>query len=223
MAAVRVPPSAWITSQSRITVRSPRAFMSTTERRLRPIRRWISWVRPPILPRSLSRGVRVTVERGSMAYSAVTQPRPELRSQPGTPCSMVALVRTRVLPSETSTEPSAVWTKPGVRESGRSWPGVRPPGRKKGSAPGAWPETWTEVWLGACIGRLYGRGSWWGVVSRFRAGPRTGILRFGGPKQEGLANRLNLNRLGGRDATVLSHIGTISSQSVWSGCPDFGQ
>jgi len=39
MAAVRVPPSAWITSQSRITVRSPRAFMSTTERRLRPIRR----------------------------------------------------------------------------------------------------------------------------------------------------------------------------------------
>jgi hypothetical protein len=62
-----------------------------------------------------------------------------------------------------------------------------------------------------------------GVVSRFRAGPRTGILRFGGPKQEGLANRLNLNRLGGRDATVLSHIGTISSQSVWSGCPDFGQ
>ena len=108
IAAVRVPPSAWITSQSRITVRSPRACMSTTERRLRPMSRCISWVRPPILPRSLSRGVRVTVERGSMAYSAVTQPRPELRSQPGTPCSMVALVSTRVLPSETSTEPSAV-------------------------------------------------------------------------------------------------------------------
>jgi hypothetical protein len=43
-----------------------------------------------------------------MEYSAVTQPRPELRSQPGTPCSMVALVSTRVLPQETSTEPSAV-------------------------------------------------------------------------------------------------------------------
>ena len=50
----------------------------------------------------------MVVERGSMAYSAVTHPRPELRSQPGTPCSMVALVSTRVLPSATSTEPSAV-------------------------------------------------------------------------------------------------------------------
>ena len=39
MAAVRVPPSAWRTSQSRMMVRSPRAFMSTTERRLRPMRR----------------------------------------------------------------------------------------------------------------------------------------------------------------------------------------
>ena len=131
MAAVRVPPSAWMTSQSRMTVRSPRAFMSTTERRLRPMRRWISWVRPPILPFSLSRGVRVRVERGSMEYSAVTQPRPELRSQAGTPGSMVALQRTRVFPRETRTEPSAVWTKPGARASGRSWSGVRPPGRKK--------------------------------------------------------------------------------------------
>ena len=32
MEAVRVPPSAWITSQSRITVRSPRAAVSTTAR-----------------------------------------------------------------------------------------------------------------------------------------------------------------------------------------------
>src|ERR1035437_9799538 len=76
-----------------------------------------------------------------MECSAVTQPRPELRSQPGTPCSMVALVRTRVFPNETSTEPSAVWTKPGVSESARSWAGVLPPGRKNG----------TE----ACIGELY--------------------------------------------------------------------
>ena len=43
MAAVRVPPSACRTSQSRMMVRSPRAFMSTTARRLRPMRRWISW------------------------------------------------------------------------------------------------------------------------------------------------------------------------------------
>src|ERR1035437_4178009 len=79
-----------------------------------------------------------------MEYSAVTQPRPALRSQPGTPCSTVAQVSTRVLPSETSTEPSAVWTKPGVRTSGRSWTGVLPPGRKK------------EEDSGPCIEGLYG-------------------------------------------------------------------
>jgi hypothetical protein len=44
------------------------------------------------------------------AYSAVTQPRPELRSQPGTPCSMVALQRTRVLPASMRTEPSGMAT-----------------------------------------------------------------------------------------------------------------
>jgi hypothetical protein len=45
-----------------------------------------------------------------MPYSAVTQPRPELRIQPGTPVSMVALQRTRVLPVSMRTEPSAVAT-----------------------------------------------------------------------------------------------------------------
>src|SRR5580698_9879496 len=70
-----------------------------------------------------------------MEYSAVTQPRPVLRSQPGTPCSMVALVSTRVLPKETRTEPSAVWTNPGVRVRGRSCAGVRPPGRKNSERP----------------------------------------------------------------------------------------
>src|SRR6185437_15140048 len=83
-------------------------------------------------PRSLSRGVRVMVERGSIEYSPVTQPRPEFRSQPGTPCSTVAQTRTRVLPRETSTEPSAVWTNPVERERGRSWDSDRPPGRKNG-------------------------------------------------------------------------------------------
>ena len=52
IAAVRVPPSAWRTSQSTMTVRGPSALRSTTERRERPIRRWISWVRPPTLARS---------------------------------------------------------------------------------------------------------------------------------------------------------------------------
>ena len=47
MAAVRVPPSAWITSQSSWIVRSPSAGRSTTARSARPISRWISCVRPP--------------------------------------------------------------------------------------------------------------------------------------------------------------------------------
>ena len=62
--AVRVPPSAWMTSQSTVICRSPSAWRSTTERRLRPISRWISTVRPPCLParrlapRALERGAR---------------------------------------------------------------------------------------------------------------------------------------------------------------------
>jgi len=39
IAAVRVPPSACSTSQSMVTVRSPRPFKSTTARNARPIRR----------------------------------------------------------------------------------------------------------------------------------------------------------------------------------------
>ena len=55
MLAVRVPPSAWITSQSIWMVRSPSAARLITARRLRPIRRWISCVRPDCLPRAASR------------------------------------------------------------------------------------------------------------------------------------------------------------------------
>src|ERR1700739_5019670 len=55
MEAVRVPPSAWMTSQSMVIWRSPSALRSTTERRLRPIRRWISTVRPFCLPADASR------------------------------------------------------------------------------------------------------------------------------------------------------------------------
>ena len=40
--AERVPPSAWITSQSMVIVFSPSAARFTTERMERPIRRWIS-------------------------------------------------------------------------------------------------------------------------------------------------------------------------------------
>ena len=76
MEALRVPPSAWITSQSTQSVRSPSAFMSTTARSERPMRRWISWVRPEAPPRDTSRCERVLVARGSMPYSEVTQPSP---------------------------------------------------------------------------------------------------------------------------------------------------
>ena len=102
--AVRVPPSASSTSQSRMIVRSPNAVRSVTARRLRPISRWISWARPPVWA---LRVVRSAVARGSMPYSAVTQPRPCPRSQFGARSSTVAVHRTRVRPMCTSAEPSA--------------------------------------------------------------------------------------------------------------------
>ena len=71
-----MPPSACRTSQSSVTVRSPSAAMSTTARSERPIRRWISCVLPEGRPFFTSRGVRLAVARGSMEYSAVTQPLP---------------------------------------------------------------------------------------------------------------------------------------------------
>jgi hypothetical protein len=76
MAAVRVPPSACNTSQSMVICRSPSATRSVTVRSERPIRRWISSVLPDCLPAEASRRVRSFVARGSMPYSAVTQPRP---------------------------------------------------------------------------------------------------------------------------------------------------
>ena len=53
---------------------SPKRKSSSIARTLRPISRWISCVRPPTCARS--RGVRVCVARGSIAYSAVSQPSP---------------------------------------------------------------------------------------------------------------------------------------------------
>ena len=76
MDAQRVPPSAWRTSQSRKIVCSPSALKSTTPRSARPMRRWISTVRPSGRPLLTSRCLRSPVEAGSIPYSAVTQPRP---------------------------------------------------------------------------------------------------------------------------------------------------
>src|SRR6478736_5960108 len=78
-----------------------------TARSDRPIRRLISWVRPPMRPLTDSRSERVLVEAGSMAYSAVTQPRPDPLRQRGTPSVADAAHSTRVLPNSTSTEPAA--------------------------------------------------------------------------------------------------------------------
>ena len=80
---------------------------STTARSERPMSREISWVRPPILPRTDSRSLRVCVDRGSIAYSAVIQPRPLPLRHRGTPCVTDAVHSTRVRPNETSTDPSA--------------------------------------------------------------------------------------------------------------------
>lgn len=60
-----------------------------------PIRREISWVRPPMRPLTDSRSERVLVADGSMAYSAVTQPSPEPVRQRGTPVDAEAAQHSR--------------------------------------------------------------------------------------------------------------------------------
>ena len=127
--AVRVPPSACSTSQSIWIWFSPSAFMSTTPRRQRPIRRLISWVRPPTLPRTDSRSVRSAVARGSIEYSAVTQPSPESLRQRGTDGVNVAVHITRVLPHSMSTDPSGTSVKCRVMRTGRSSSTTRPSAR----------------------------------------------------------------------------------------------
>src|SRR5580658_1136982 len=128
MAAVRVPPSACSTSQSSVTVRSPSALRSTTARSERPMRRWISWVRPLCLPRAASRAVRVWVARGSMPYSAVIQPCPLPRRKCGTESSTLAVHSTCVSPNSTSTEPSACLAWRRSKLTRRSSSGARPEG-----------------------------------------------------------------------------------------------
>ncbi len=129
IAAVRVPPSAWSTSQSSAMVFSPMAARSMQARRERPTRRLISWVRPDTLPFTDSRLFRVCVAPGSIAYSAVSQPSPEPLRQRGTPASTLAVHRTRVLPNSTSTDPAGWEVKPRVRLMGRSSSSSRPSSR----------------------------------------------------------------------------------------------
>ena len=105
MLAVRVPPSACRTSQSRVIWTSAMASRSVTARSDRPIRRWISWVRPDWRPRAASRSIRSGDDPGSIEYSAVTQPRPVLRIQRGTSSATEAVHRTIVFPIRMSTDP----------------------------------------------------------------------------------------------------------------------
>src|SRR5271166_547689 len=128
-AAVRVPPSAWSTSQSMTMVFSPSALESTQARSERPTRRDISWVRPPRRPLTDSRSPRVLVALGSIAYSAVTQPRPLPRRQRGTSSVTLAAHSTLVRPNSTSTDPSAWSSQPRVSFTGRSSVTDRPAGR----------------------------------------------------------------------------------------------
>src|SRR6476646_5331850 len=100
-----------------------------TARSDRPIRRLISWVRPPMRPLTDSRSERVLVEAGSMAYSAVTQPRPDPLRQRGTPSVADAAHSTRVLPNSTSTEPAAWSSQLRVIVIGRSSSSARPSAR----------------------------------------------------------------------------------------------
>ena len=73
-------PSAERTSLSTWIVRSPRCERSMAARSERPMRRWISWLRP-----ETRRAIRSGLEPGSMAYSAVTQPSSEPLRHRGTP------------------------------------------------------------------------------------------------------------------------------------------
>src|SRR3954463_3182874 len=108
---------------------SPSAARSIEARRERPMSRLISWVRPPMRPLTDSRSLRVWVARGSIEYSAVTQPSPEPLRQRGTPSVTLAAHSTRVRPNSTSTEPSAWSSQWRVMVTGRSWSAVRPSGR----------------------------------------------------------------------------------------------
>ena len=82
--------------------------MSHAARRLRPMRRWISTVRPCCLPLAASRPMRSGEAPGSIEYSPVTQPFPLPFIQRGTSLSIEAVHSTRVLPKLTSTLPAAI-------------------------------------------------------------------------------------------------------------------
>jgi hypothetical protein len=88
-------------------------------------------VRPDCLPFAASRSVRVWVERGSMPYSAVTQPWPELRRNGGTFSSIEAVHSTCVSPNFARHEPSAYLLTSISKLDGRISSAARPDGRMR--------------------------------------------------------------------------------------------
>ena len=82
--------------------------MSHAARNERPMRRWISTVRPLCLPLAASRSIRSGDAPGNIEYSAVTQPLPVFFIHRGTFSSIDAVHSTRVLPNVTSTLPAAI-------------------------------------------------------------------------------------------------------------------
>src|SRR6516162_2556559 len=178
--AVRVPPSACSTSQSTVIWRSPSASRSTVARNERPIRRWISTVRPFCLPADASRRVRSNVARGSMPYSAVTQPRPWPFNHGGNRSSRVAVTRTWVSPNFTRQDPSAYLTMPRSSETGRNSSGARRLGRM-----GILQEIEKKEWLAELVGGGTGAGkafnqSFRGFATRLSGARRTDKLRHDG-------------------------------------------
>ena len=127
--AVLVPPSALSTSQSSSIDTSPSVERSVTARSARPISLCISCVRPPTL--FLSRRTRSLVDRGSIAYSAVTHPVPLPRIHGGTRPSTVAVQMTRVSPVSIRADPSASGTYPEMIFTGRCSDAERPPDRDR--------------------------------------------------------------------------------------------
>src|SRR5690349_20025472 len=112
-----------------------------------------------------------------MPYSAVTQPRPELRIHGGTRSSTEAVHSTCVSPNRTRHEPSAWREKPGSSEILRSWSGARPDGRI----------TTLLTTVRGSKGRT-GTGAY-GQVGRNRQGgrrpPTAGVSRRAGPSSRG--------------------------------------
>ena len=123
MAAVRVPPSAWITSQSSVICCSPSAEVDhraqrTTDQALDLHRA------AALLAGEASRRVRSEVARGSMPYSAVTQPRCLALEPGGQPVFKRGGDQHMGFAEFTKHEPSAYFTTPRSSDTARSSSGA---------------------------------------------------------------------------------------------------